>query len=130
MNLLIVCIHFLDISSSKTWETLGAFRRTVMLNIATPIGQGAFPIDRSMYLSFAWMYYLTKQQFMMWYIDRIISLFPPLFLRTCKKLRISDADYSYLVQLSWCFYLSYSVLYFCSSALFQSRKILWNHRKI
>jgi hypothetical protein len=37
-----------------------------MLNIATPIGQGAFPIDRSMYLSFAWMYYLTKQQFMMW----------------------------------------------------------------
>jgi hypothetical protein len=37
-----------------------------MLNIATPIGQGALPIDRSMYLSFAWMYYLTKQQFMMW----------------------------------------------------------------
>lgn len=62
----IVCIHLRLASSFKTWDTLGAFLRTVMLSIATPKGHGAFPIDKSMYLSLAWIYYLTKQQFIMW----------------------------------------------------------------
>lgn len=100
MHLLIASIHLLDISSSKTWQTFGEFLLIVRLSIAIPIGQGALPMERSIYLSLAWMYYRTRQQFIMWYTDRIISFFPPLFLSTWLKLLISPRVSSKRFQLS------------------------------